>query len=358
MINMKFGFYILFSFLVILAKPAFSQNDSIITEYAVVDTLSENFGLFDNDDLLEISLRFDITYYKKKKSNNEFLNAILTYHKNQSDSINKVLKVRSRGEFRRTFCDFPPLLLNFKLKDSTGGEFASLDKLKMVTHCKTGNEEYLLKEYLIYKLYNVLTDNSFRVRLLRVKYINTARQSKPISKFAFVIEPDEVLAKRINSVEVETPILSQKNIKPEIMDRMAIFNYMIGNTDWSVPNYHNVVILSQGMSERPDLGIIVPYDFDYSGLVDADYAIPFEGLGIKSVRDRLYIGICRSQDVFLNALREFLNKKEEFYKVITEFPYLDERSKKDMIYYLKGFFSRFDKRNTIVYELINNCRKF
>lgn len=355
---MKFGFYILFGFLVFLARPAFSQNDSIETNYAVVDTLSESFGLFDNEELLEISLRFDITYYKKKKSDKEYLDAILTYHKSQSDSINKVLKVRSRGEFRRTFCDFPPLLLNFTLKDSIGEEFASLDKLKMVTHCKTGNEEYILKEYLIYKLYNVLTDNSFRVRLLRVNYINTARKSKPISKFAFVIEPDEVLAKRINSVEVKTPKLTQKSIKPEMMDRMAIFNYMIGNTDWSVPIYHNVVIFAQGKSVRPDLGIVVPYDFDYSGLVNTDYAVPFEGLGIKSVRDRLYIGICRSQDVFLNALQEFLNKKEEFYKVIREFPYLGERSKKDMIDYLTGFFSRFDKRNSIVYDLINTCLNF
>jgi hypothetical protein len=355
---MKKFISILISLSGFLVLPAFSQNDSIDTRYAVADTLGDNIRLFDSNELLEISLRFDITYFKKKKPVEEYLDAILTYHTSEKDSVNKEIKVRSRGESRLSICDFPPLLLNFKMNDSTGGEFNSINKLKMVTYCKAGNEESILKEYLIYKLYNALTDNSYRVRLLRVNYINTSKESKPVRTFAFVIEPTEVLAKRLNSVEVTSTNLTQKNIKPEMMDRVAIFNYMIGNTDWAVPSNHNILILAQGNADRPNLGMIVPFDFDFSGLVNTDYAAPAEGLGIESVRDRIYIGICRSEEVFLNALQEFSNKKEEFYKVIEEFPYLGERSKKSMISYLDGFFIGFDKRNSIVNSLLNNCKNF
>lgn len=359
--NMKVNFYILFSFLAFLMTPLFGQNDSLNINYVAVDTISENSKLFESNELQRISLKFDITRYKKLKSDKEYLDAVLTYHTSDKDSVTKAIKVRSRGEFRRTHCDFPPLMLNFKLKDTIPGEFYKINKLKMVTQCYTGNEEGLLKEYLIYKLYNVLTENSFRVRLLKVNYINTdpkKQKKKPTSEFAFVIEPIDRLAKRLDAVAVNLTNLNQKKIKPDMMDRVAIFNYMVGNTDWSVPINHNVLILSQGRSERPELGMIIPFDFDFSGLVNADYAAPFPGLKITSVLDRQYMGLCRSQEVYVNALREFSNKKDEFYKVINEFPYLKERTKKEIIIYLNGFFDGIDKRNTTANNMLNDCISF
>jgi hypothetical protein len=357
MAYMKYKYFFLFSIMVFLLKPAFGQNDSINNPYAVSDTLIENTELFNSDELLRISLRFDITQYKRKRSDSIYLDAILTYHTSNKDSVNKAIKVKSRGNFRRGYCDFPPILLNFKQKDSIKGEFYKINKLKMVTQCKPGNEDILLKEYLIYKLYSVITENSFKVRLLRVNYINTFKNRKPVSEYAFVIEPVNQLAKRLNSVEVTTKV-TQKFIKPEMMDRMAIFNYMIGNTDWSVPAQHNILILSQASSARPDLGIIIPFDFDFSGLVNSGYAEPFEGLKIKSVLERQYLGICRSEEVYIKSLREFYELKDEFYKVINEFPYLKDKSKKWMISYLDGFYEGFDKRNTLAKKMLNDCISF
>jgi hypothetical protein len=133
---------------------------------------------------------------------------------------------------------------------------------------------------------------------------------------------------------------------------------MIGNTDWSVPNLHNVKVLSSLTMSQSGLGMIVPYDFDYSGLVDADYAIPYEGLGLSSVRERRYVGICRTEDVFINDLKEFSDKKAEFFKVINEFTLLNEKDKKVMIQYLESFFDKFDKRNSIVFDILNGCSRF
>jgi hypothetical protein len=341
-----------------LCRPSFSQNDTVDSPLTIIDTLQQDFGLFTNNEILNLSLRFDLTNYLRKKSKEQYLKAILTYHINDKDSINKEIKIKSRGEFRNGYCSFPPIRMNFKKSEFQKEGLGKIEKIKMVTHCQSGNEDNLFKEYLIYKLYNVLTDNSFRVRLVKVEYIDTNKKRKPINTYAFLIEPIEMLAERTNSVPVNSTNLTQKNILPEMMDRVAIFNYMIGNTDWSVPNQHNCKVLTGLSLDRPDLGMIIPYDFDYSGLVNAAYAVPYEGLNLSSVRERLYIGICRSEDTFINALREFTDKKDEFYKVINEFPLLNEKTKKNMVQYLDSFYSGFDNRNSIVLDILGGCKNF
>jgi hypothetical protein len=350
--------YILIMLAIFLGSPAFAQNDTISNPYDIADTLSGDFGLFSNEEIMNLSLRFNITEYTRKKPKEEYLKAILTYHINDKDSVNKEIRLKSRGEFRNGYCTFPPLVVNFKKAEFQKADLSKIEKMKLVTHCMSGNEEYLFREYLIYKLYNVLTDNSFKVRLAKISYINTYKKSKPILSYGFFIEPLSILAERIQCTPVESITLTQKNILPEMMDRMAIFNYMIGNTDWSVPNQHNCKILMMSNSARPDLGMIVPYDFDYSGMVNASYAVPTEGLEIESVRERIYLGMCRNEAEYVKAIQEFSDKKEDFYKVVQEFPYLSERSKKEIIRYLDDFYAGFDKKNSIIYEFLQECKDF
>jgi len=352
---MKKQFRLLVLVGIFFSSGLFGQNDSTDTKYAASDTISGDFGLFTKDELLKISLRFNMTEYTRKRSKEDYLKAILTYHLNDKDSVNREIRLKSRGEFRNGFCDFPPIRLNFKNAGFKKDDLKEIEAIKLVTHCKYGNEENLLKEYLCYKLFNVLTDKSFRARLLEIDYINTYKNKKPVHSYGFLIEPISILAERINAVEVESLKLGQKSMSPETMNRLAIFNYMIGNTDWSVPNQHNCKILSPLKSETPGLGLIIPYDFDYSGLVNADYAVPSDKLSIKSVTERLYIGLCRSDEEILKALKEFVDKKESFYKVVNDFPYLSERTKKEITRYLDQFYSEIDKNNTILYNFKKNC---
>ena len=166
-----------------------------------------------------------------------------------------------------------------------------------------------------------------------------------------------ILAGRLKTVEVNSTTLSQKHIIPQVMDRMTIFNYMIGNTDWSVPNQHNCKILSGNDFSQPGLGIIIPYDFDYSGLVNTDYAVPYDGLGLKSVLERRYLGICRTRDEYISSLKEFTDKKTELYNVINEFPLLDEKVKKEMRRYLDEFYYSIEKGNDIINNFERGCIK-
>jgi hypothetical protein len=355
---MKKFIWIEFMVIAVFVQPLFSQNDTIENSLTVFDTLSQDFGLFASDDLLHLSLRFDVREYMRKKPKDEYLKATLTYHINENDSINKEIRIKSRGGFRNGYCDFPPLSLNFSKSDSSETDQNKIEKIKAVTHCKYGNESYLFKEYLIYKLYNILTNYSFRVRLARIDYISTDKKSKTISTYCFLIEPFSSLAKRTNSIPVNSTTLSQRNIIPELMNRVTIFNYMIGNTDWAVTYQHNCHILTGGSPDKQGLGIPVPYDFDYSGLVDAHYATPAEPLGLESVRERRYLGLCRTKDEYLNALREFTDKKADFYKAINDFPLLNEKSRNSMIRYLDEFYVNIDKSNTIIYKFQDECDNF
>jgi hypothetical protein len=338
--------------------PLFSQETVTDSTQAVSDTLQQDFGLFTKDEILHLALRFDLKEYTRKKPKDEYLKAILTYYINEKDSVNKEVRLKSRGEFRNGYCSFPPIRLNFSKSDFQKPDIKKIEKIKLVTHCQSGNEDYLFKEYLIYKLYNVLTDTSFRIRLASIDYISTSQKNKVIRSYGFFIEPVELLAERVKGVPVESPGINQKNIVPEMMDRVAIFNYMIGNTDWSVPGQHNCKVLSGKSYENPGLGMIIPYDFDYSGLVNADYAIPTEGLGIDKVTQRLFLGICRPEEDYIKILKEFSWKKPEFYRVINEFQYLSDKDKKGMISYLDEFFRSIEKIDAILNIFNNECKKF
>ena len=133
---------------------------------------------------------------------------------------------------------------------------------------------------------------------------------------------------------------------------------MIGNTDSAVTFQHNCKVLTGNFTDKRGLGIAVPYDFDYSGLVDTYYAIPSEALGLESVRQRRYLGLCRTENEYVNTLKEFVDKKPDFYKVIKDFPYLNEKEKQSMVSYLEEFYLGIDKRNTIVQNFLNECGNF
>jgi hypothetical protein len=351
-----------FRFQLILALfsvlPVFSQDYIADSLYSLTDTLEKEFDLFLNNDILELSLWFDITEYTRKKPKEEYLDAILTCHISDNDSINKKIKLKSCGEFRNKYCNFPPMVLNFKKTEFAEDDLLKLDKVKLFTHCRKGYEEYLFREYLVYRLYNILTVYSFRVQLVRISYHNTSKATKPIQTYGFFIEPMNILSERLNSVQIGSIPLTQRNILPEMMDRMAIFSYMIGNTDWSVSNQHNCKILGQQEVDRPDLYRIIPFDFDYAGIVNTCYAVPFEGLGIESVRERIYLGLRRSEEDFIIALQKFSNKKEEFYKLIREFDLINQKTKKDMVQYLDEFYNLFNDRNTILYEILKDCKDY
>jgi len=259
---------------------------------------------------------------------------------------------------------FAPIELNFKKTDFGYSDLNKISKLKLVPQCSAGKdkEDWVIREYLAYKLFNVLTDTSFRVRLLKVTYIDSEAKKKParpVIQYGIFIEPAYMLTARTNSIQLKTQNLNQKYIVPRIMDRMAIFNFMIGNYDWSVPGQHNVMITKSLNMDPYGLAIAIPHDFDWTGLVNPTYAIPTEEIGIENVRERKFMGICRTKEVYDKELDLFLQKKPQFYQVINDCPYIDEKTKRDITKYLDGFFDQFGgRKDLILYNLLNTCKNF
>lgn len=350
--------------LCLLAFPVltgFCQISTPDVKNPKADSQKIPFALFDNDELLNVSIRFDLTSYLKKNLNGKSLSGTITFHLSDSDSLNRKVNIKTRGIFRQENCSFAPMELNFKKEVFAYPDSGKVNKLKLVTHCKSGNlyDEYILREYLVYKLFNVLTDTSFRVRLLRVNYIDNQSKRKPIVQYGFFIEPAKILAARANSTIVKTKTLGQKHIIPDVMDRVAIFNYMIANYDWSIAGLHNIEVILPN-NNASGLGIAIPFDFDLTGVVNADYAIPSDATGLKTIRDRIFLGICRDKEVYQKELLFFLSRKEELYKVVTDFTYLKQNSKKDITNFLDSFFNNIEKQSSLdnlIGTFLGSCKK-
>jgi hypothetical protein len=323
----------------------------------VVDTIDATIDIFGEEDPMEVTLILDLKKYKREKHKGEYIPATFYYHLSDSVIVEKTTRLKARGNFRREHCSFAPFWLNIRNARVADVQLQDITRIKVVTHCKgsKGYADYLLKEYLAYKIYNLLSPVSFRVRLVRMRYVDTGSNYKVTENWAFMIEPEELLAARLGGRVIKRDDLYMRLMVPEDMDRMAMFMYMIGNPDYQVYGRHNVKIL--GLEDFGIRGYTpVPYDFDYSGLVDTYYALPAEELGIKSVTERYYLGACRDDQDYQKAISHLADHREEILELVQEFPHIDSRVKKMMIGYLESYFTEAKGRYFFRYQLNTTCR--
>jgi hypothetical protein len=323
------------------------------------EPIYSGFDFFASEDLLEITLAFDIKGLVKTKNKPEYFDAALTVKESDQDSITQDIKVKARGYFRCNFCSFPPLMMKFKNKSNDDIQVSG-KTIKLVTHCNPTPkfDQYILKEYLAYKLYNNLeADYSFKTRLVRIHYVDINRPKNSYTAYGILIENETMLAKRNNAVVIKSDKFTPKDMNSTDMNRAALFNFMIGNTDWSVQMQHNIKIL-MSFNTPTGKGIPVLYDFDYSGLVNTYYAAPFEELPIKSVTERYYQGICTGTEQMKPLIEEFAGLKERMLGTIRDFPYLSKNDKKQAESYISSFYGLYKNENYMISMLSNTCRTF
>lgn len=330
-----------------------SYNTSID---AVQDTLP-NLDIFGNDTPMDLTLKYDIKSFIKDKIKGEYLDAELYIHYNNY-TVNKSIRLKARGNNRRQECFFPPIFLNFKTDPIKSTELKGFKKIKLVTHCSSSKmyTTYILKEYLVYKIYNILTNYSFRVKLLNMNYVDTSKKKKSYKKFGILIEPIDLLAKRTGSVEINSAVVRGKDVLEYEADRVALFNYMIGNNDWRIKGGHNMKYLKSLTQISPQV-VPVPYDFDYSGFVDTHYSAPQTWCSVQDVNQREYLGYCRdNNENYLKLIKLFVDKKDEIYKTIDTFSYLSERERKSLHNYIESFYDSLKNQKSFLYMLKAECR--
>jgi hypothetical protein len=210
-------------------------------------------------------------------------------------------------------------------KNGSGGTHRGKSTLKLVTHCNASCSfaGTVLKEYLAYKLFSLVTPYSFRTRLVRISYQDINKPDKTVTAYGFLIENADKMAERNNAVIINLKNITQKDMFPLEMTRIAVFNYMIGNTDWSVPYQHNIKIM-KSLETLSDKAIPIAHDFDYSGFVNANYAVPQETLPIKDVTERYYLGLCNREADLKTVIGEFMALEVKFMDAIHDFEYLSK----------------------------------
>jgi hypothetical protein len=341
-------------------QEIYGLRDTIAHEKNTLEvTLKNEYDFFASEEPLEMTLSFDIKGLAKTKQKPKYFDAMLTVKENDTNSISQHIKVKTRGYFRCNFCSFPPLMMKFSNKI---GEAIQVEgkTLKLVTNCHHTPkfDEYVMKEYLAYKLLNNLDSNySFKTRLVRIQYIDINKSKNSYTSYGILIENETMLAKRNNAVVIRSNKFTPKDMNSADMNRAALFNFMIGNTDWSVQYQHNVKIL-MSFNNPNGKGIPVLYDFDYSGLVNTYYSAPFEELPIKSVLERYYQGICTGTEEMKLLLDEFGGLKDRMLGTIQDFQYLSKNEKKQAESYLSSFYNLYKNPNYLISQLNSTCKTY
>ncbi len=312
---------------------------------------------FSISDPFEINLYFDIKSFIKNKDENVYIPARMSYYMEDSTLIEKNCQIRPRGNYRRNKCYLPPIKIDFDDSAYLIDEFERMGRIKMVSICKqAGNfEQYLIKEYLMYKAYELLTDFSFKTYFLRVNFIDTEDKKKPFSSYSFLLEDIDDIAKRNNAIEVENTGLLTVHMQRKVMNQLGVFQFMMGNTDWHVPNLHNLKLIKINDVDEP-LPIPVPYDFDYAGIVNTNYAVPHESVPIESVTERYYKGNCMSEEEFQVVKQNFLENKDRIIALFADCPLLQSFNSKSAGAYLNDFYDIIENDRLVKQWLFQRCK--
>ena len=333
-------------------------------EYAERAERAEKAPLFADQHPIRMTLRTDIEWLVDERNDSVEVEGTLTFIDLDGQEVTRPVDTRARGNFRRNKrnCNFPPLRLDFPTGQMEGTVFESQDKLKLVIPCNDGSDRYqnyIFDEYLAYRILNVLTDHSFRVRLVEITFEDVEDDYDTRTKHGFLIESDEFMAERQVGTLQEVDQFHPGRTFGEYSVMVAMFNYMIANTDWSPVFFHNVRLV------RTEDGryLTVPYDFDTSGLVNARYATVDPSLQdqIRRVTQRVYRGFCRPELTHPVAVARFAERRGEVAAVIndlaaTGFADFDEDDAEDMVDYLEDFYEVVDNPREFESKIVRSCR--
>lgn len=290
------------------------------------------------EDALDITIETDLGELINNRRRDDYQPATMTYKAQDGVTVRHNIEVMPRGKFRRRICDFPPVKIKFSKKELTAAGLKKHNNLKLSTHCMDDKESgnyNVFKEFLAYKLYNALTTNSFRVQLVRVTYVDATGQMSKVKRYGFLIEDDEELAERLGGNLCECLNAGSDMMTSYDETMMSVYNYMIGNEDWNLSMVRNIKMIEQAGGARI---LPVAYDFDFSGLVSASYAIPSSDYNQRHIKDRDYLGFEADAATLQSVLQQLREKKSELYRIISDFKLLPAEQRLEMRDYLESFY--------------------
>jgi hypothetical protein len=312
--------------------------------------------LFDTHTALEVTLVADWPgLWRSRQEVDRIWEGELRYKEEGHDE--RVLPVgfspRGLSRLNPDICDFANLFLHFEPAQVQGTLFATQQSLPLVTYCQRHSvyQQYVIKEYLLYRVYNLLTDLSLRVRLVRVTYEPTGR-GRISTGHAFFVENYHALAHRLGGRVVEIEGFNPNHSDPYQIGLLEVFQYLIGNTDWTAVHQHNIALI-----RRHDDSIIpIPFDLDHSGAVNAEYSVPDALLDIPTVRTRVFRGICRPEHHLTPVLDRFRTQRPAIEGLYREEQTLSPRELSRALKYYADFYRTLDSEKLLRSRILDRCR--
>ena len=323
--------------------PHFQDRHSVVRE-RVQPRPPSIFATLWREGMLELTLETDHEKLANERAGKKYQSGTLEFQDNHGETVRLDIQVKTRGNMRLRECTYAPLKIHH-----TGSD----ESLKIVLGCKSDDvdQQALVREYVVYKLYNIISDHSLQVQLvnLLLKDINGNDESKQI--FALIIEGFDESAARLGAAIYRSKKPSTKDLKKRSYQTLALFQYFVGNTDWQVSSQHNIRFI-----EASPEGAIegLPYDFDHGGLVNASYAVPAKNMPITSVQDRFFSGDCDLTG-YEEVAQIFFDHRDELLNVPKNCRQLNDASREYVINYMNRSFEILANRSHLRSEIKRGC---
>jgi len=325
--------------------------------------LAANDPLFQSDEPLALVLELPPRNQLPRPKDKPTVPGLLRYMSDDGTDIVLDVAVSTRGNSRLEHCSLPPLSINLKRKQVASTLFAGQDKLKIVTQCRksAAYRRYLNQEFIVYKILNILSEYSFRVRKLEITYRKSSGGEPDELHSAFVIESAKRAAARLGMKTIKVDSVKVSQLETQQLSIYALFQFMIGNTDWSVRKgpaneecCHNGKVIAPPGSN--DGWVVLPYDFDQSGIINTKYAMPSESLPIESVRRRLYRGFCSGNDQLDSTIARFNDSRASIEGFFGGGPD-DSSPDKAALRYLRDFYEIVNDPKKRQKKIVRACRR-
>lgn len=319
--------------LLLLLLPLIAMSQTEVDKKSVFEYLTKA-------EATKIALETDLTTILENRKKDVYYPATLT----TDDGKTFKVEVKMRGKYRRKMADIPPLKIKFKKKDLTTAGLDTLNEIKLTLPAYDSDlgEQLLLKEYVAYRMFEHLTSASVRARLVRLT-INDTHVEKSRKMYAIMIEDEEETAVRLKGEEVEQYGISPDSLIMNQAALVSVFQYMIGNTDWDISMVRNVRLI-----KSPESGkiLVIPFDFDFAGMVAAPYASPSSESGLKTVRDRFMMANGIKTEHLKRALKIVQSAKNDLYKISSS-KYIPRATSDEITSYLETFFQQIESSDEV-----------
>lgn len=324
--------------------------------------------LFDSHDVLELTMPVDFDSLCRPSEDPEcdYAPTVFEYVNANGEQVSLPISIKRRDGWRamQTNCQVPTIFVRFSDEDTAGTLFEGQPTLALTSHCGKGIdpdrsrtlpdefESYVGNEYLGYRMFNLVTDVSLRVRFIKITYANPGDPRRDFTRNGFFAEHFETLAERMGAQLMPATHFDPASLDMNAADQVALFNFMVGNTDWSIEKQENVFLLR--FPDGRDVPVL--YDLDMCGLVNPHYASPADNVPIKKVKHRYYMGYCHADTDWDALFTKFSGLEEDIMTMLVTSPGLGRGDRRESGAYLDSFFDTmdsFEARNT---RIIERCK--